>query len=490
MQGQGARRDAAHPSHQESVVPARVPHPCPRRSASRWRGAAPAVLALALLAGPAGTAAQATTTGSTDGAVSMQTTGCTFTPQFTVPYAANQQGLAYADGLHYVGFDMGSGNGRIIAYDDQGREVKRTPLLPLGHASEVSYRAADGNLYVSVYGGGAPLKVAVVDMRPATPRVVRTYDFGYLGTLGMVAVDNSRDHLVVKSGPREGPHTFTTTDMSGRVLSQFTDVSQGLGQGLEVVGDDILLYTSAPYHASNTITVYSREGVVRSKIHVPVAVEGQGLSVNRVTGQLHVGFKDHVVRRMSPLYTPTSPAAPANLLVNSGAEASEGSTSNAVTVPLASWSTTGGMTALRYGTSGYPKTTSPGPADRGRVFFSGGTTTTATATQTVSTSDLAPVVDGAGATYELSGWLGGYGTQADGVRVVATFRDAAGTALGSAGIGPVTAADRAGVTGMLRRSATGSVPVGTRTVRVVATATRVGGTNNDGYADSISLTVR
>lgn len=469
---------------------ANLPHPQPSPRSSRWRGAVPAALVLALLPGYASTAAQAATAAGPDDAVSVQTTGYTFTPRFTVPYAANQQGLAYADGRHYVGFDMGGGNGRIVAYDDQGREVKRTPLLPLGHASEVSYRAADGNLYVSVFGGGAPLQVAVVDMRPATPRLVRTYDFGYLGTLGMVAVDNSRDNLVIKSGPREGPHTFTTTDMSGRVLSQFTDVSQGLGQGLEVVGDDILLYTSAPYHASNTITVYDRTGVVRSKISVPVAVEGQGLSVNRVTGQLHVGFKDHVVRRMSPLYAPTSPAAPANLLVNCGAEASSGTTSNAAPAPLASWSVTGGMTAIRYGVSGYPTTTSAGPPDRGRVFFSGGTTSTATIGQTVSTSDLAGRIDSGTATYDLSGWLGGYRGQDDDMRVVATFRDAAGTRLTSAGIGPVTAADRAGVTGLLRRSATGRVPVGTRSVRVVATATRRGGTHNDGYADSLSLTVR
>lgn len=239
-------------------------------------------------------------------------TGYSFTPGFTVPSTANQQGLAYAHGLHYVAFDVGGGQGQIIAYDDRGTEVKRSPLLPLGHAAEVSYRAADGNLYVAVYGvAGTGLHVAVVDMRPAVPQLVRTYDLSYLGVLGMVAVDNSRDQMLVKSGPRGGPHTFTSVDMDGRVVAQFTDGSQGLGQGLEVVGDDILLFTSAPDHVSNTITVYDRSGTVLSRIPVPVAVEGEGLSVDLATGRVHLGFSDHSVLAMSPVYEPVAPAAPA-----------------------------------------------------------------------------------------------------------------------------------------------------------------------------------
>jgi hypothetical protein len=238
-------------------------------------------------------------------------TGYSFTPGFTVPSTANQQGLAYADGLHYVAFDMGGGQGQIIAYDDHGTEVKRSPSLPLGHAAEVSYRAADGNLYVAVYGvAGTGLNVAVVDMRPDLPQIVRTYDLSYLGVLGMVAVDNSRDQMLVKSGPKGGPHTFTSLDMDGRVVAQFTDVSQGLGQGLEVVGDDILLYTSAPNHTSNTITVYDRSGTVLSRIPVPVAVEGEGLSVDLATGRVHLGFSDHSVLAMSPVYEPIAPPAP------------------------------------------------------------------------------------------------------------------------------------------------------------------------------------
>ncbi len=432
-----------------------------------------------------GTAAVQSSTGTS--------TGYSFSKLFTVPYTGNQQGLAHAGGLHYVAFDVGGGYGRILAYDSSGKELKRSPALRLGHAAEVSYRVADGNFYVAIYGGGAGLKVGVVDMRPDTPKLLRTYDFSYLGTRGMVAIDNTRDQMVVKSGSKDGPHTFTTTDMHGRILGQFTDESQGLGQGLEIMGDDLLLYTSAPDFRSNTITVYSRTGTVRAEIPVPVSSEGEGLSVDHRTGQLHVGFYNHAVYQISPAYVPFSPTTPTagNRLYNAGAESSAGGSGHPVTVPLPGWSVTGGMTAIRYGaTTGYPSATGPGPRDRARAFFSGGTTTTATMSQSVSTWDSVAAIDRGAAAYELSGWLGGYRWQTDAVKVVVTFRDAAGTALGSASIGPVTPKDRAGITGLLKRSTMGPVPAGTRSVRLVVTATRGGGTNNDGYADSLGLTIR
>lgn len=466
-----------------------------RRPLSRKGVARALSLTLALLGGVVATSVPAGAVTSTDGAqiTSQATTGYTFSKRFTVPFAGNQQGLAHAGGLHYVAFDVGGGYGRILAYDATGKEVKRSPVLPLGHAAEVSYRQADGNLYVAIYSAGTGLKVGVVDMRPTTPRLVRTYDFSYLGARGMVAIDNTRDQMVLKSGPKDGPHTFTTTDMSGRVLHRFTDVSQGLGQGLEVVGDDLLLYTSAPGFTHNTITVYSRTGTIRSKIHVPIANEGEGLSVDHRTGQLHVGFYNHAVYAVSPAYVPVAPTAPAvgNRLHNTGAESSAGSSGHPAVVPLPGWGVSGGMSAIRYGAAaGYPTATGPGPADRARSFFSGGTAATSTMAQSVSTWDAAPVIDRGAATFALSGWLGGYRWQTDAVKVVATFRNAAGTVLGSSGLGPVTPQDRAGTTGLLQRSTTGPVPVGTRSIRVVVTATRASGTNNDGYADSLSLTVR
>src|SRR5215213_10252593 len=100
------------------------------------------VLALATLA--------ATAVGIVPVASAAHGAGYTFPRQFVVPDAGNQQGLAYAGGRLYVGFDLdGRGSARIVAYDAQGHEVRRSGPLPLGHAAELSYREADGNLYVS-----------------------------------------------------------------------------------------------------------------------------------------------------------------------------------------------------------------------------------------------------------------------------------------------------------------------------------------------------
>src|SRR5215213_8140202 len=92
--------------------------------------------------------------------------GFTFPRQFAVPQGGNQQGLAYGDGRFYVAFDLdGNGSARIVAYDAAGHEVRRSGGLPLGHAAELSYRQANGNLYVADGTPGRPCRVTVVDMR-------------------------------------------------------------------------------------------------------------------------------------------------------------------------------------------------------------------------------------------------------------------------------------------------------------------------------------
>jgi hypothetical protein len=49
----------------------------------------------------------------------------------------------------------------------------------------------------------------------------------------------------------------------------------------------------------------------------------------------------------------------------------------------------------------------------------------------------------------------------------------------------VTAADRGNLTGFRHRSATGLLPVGTRSIQVVVNMTEVTGPFNDGYADNL-----
>jgi hypothetical protein len=410
----------------------------------------------------------------------------TFSKIFDTPYGGNQQGLAYANGSHYVSFDEGSDNGRIIQYNASGTEVKRSGLLPLGHAAEIAYRQADGNFYVATGGDTNPTYVSVVDMRPATPVVKRTYDFTSLGNNGMVAIDNKNDRMVVFAGPGGGPHTIAYANFSGTITSQFTVPYSGVPQGIEAVGDQILYLTSASDKSYNTITVFGSTGTKLYAINVPIANESEGLAADYQSNKVYLGFHGpRQVYAMSPAFT-----APygTNRLVNGNAEAGIAGPGHPTTVAIPGWTVAGGMSTIGYSVGGgYPTATSPGPSARGAAFFSGGTAATATLTQTVSLSTTATDVDAGSVDYALTGWLGGYLTQTDYAKVVITFKNSGGTSLGTAQIGPVTPADRGDVTGLLQRTAAGGVPVGARSITVTVTAARDSGTNNDGYADNLSL---
>ena len=409
-------------------------------------------------------------------------TGFTFTQQFQ-PGPGNEQGLAFADGMNYVGYDVGSGNGQIIEYDRTGVEVRRTGPIPIGHTAEISFRQADGNLYVS-NGSTVKTLVHVVNMRLSPPAVIRTYDFTSLGTYGKVAIDNQTDEMVLFAGPAGGPYTLAFADMRGTLLRKYTVADQGLPQGLEAANGQVLLYTSAPDLLSNTITALTRQGVVTRRIPVPVASEGEGLSIDAQTNQLFVGFHyPSRVLRMSPVF-----AAPIgnNLLANPNAESGRAGTDPAVALPIPSWTVSGGLTAMGYQV-GPLLANSPGPASRGAGFFAGGASGISTASQRVDVSAAAADIDTGHLTFALSGWLGGYLNQNDNARVAVTFLGGAGQRLGRTQIGPVYAADRHNVTGLLARSTAGLLPKGTRTFAVLLTATRVTGSNNDGYADNLTM---
>jgi hypothetical protein len=407
----------------------------------------------------------------------------TYTKIFDTPYLENQQGLAYADGYHYVSFDMGSDQGRIIKYTATGTEVKRSGLLALGHAAEIGFRQADGKFYVATGGGSNPTYVNVVDMRPTTPVITQTYNFTSLGNNGMVAIDNTNDRMVVFAGPSAGPHTIAFANYSGTITSQFSIPNTGTPQGIEVVGSEILYLTSASDKSYNTITAYSFTGTKLYSKNVAVANESEGLSVNNQTNEVYLGFHNpRWVYKVTPAWT--APVG-TNTLANGNAESGVAGTGHPQTVAIPSWTVAGGMSTIGYSVGGgYPTS---GPPNKGAAFFSGGTAATATLTQTVNLAGLAATVDAGNLDYNLSGWLGGYLTQTDNAKVVITFKNSGGTSLGTGQIGPVTPADRGNVTGLLQRTTTGTVPAGTRTVSVVVTATRDSGTNNDGYSDNLSL---
>ena len=89
----------------------------------------------------------------------------------------------------------------------------------------------------------------------------------------------------------------------------------------------------------------------------------------------------------------------------------------------------------------------------------------------------------------LSGFLGGFASQDDSLTATATFLNAAGNPLGTLKIGPVSAAQRKGLTALIKKSATKPVPKGTRSIQARLSAARTSGSYNDGYADNLSLTL-
>ena len=155
----------------------------------------------------------------------------------------------------------------------------------------------------------------------------------------------------------------------------------------------------------------------------------------------------------------------------------------------AGWYDPGYLTVVQYDApDGFPTSSDPGPDDRGANFFAGGGVSYSTdMSQLIDVDPLALAID-SGARYELSAWLGGYADNDDRASLTATFMEPDGTVLGTATVGPVWASDRGDRTGFVLEETMGTVPQGTRQVRVTLDATWSWG-HNDGYADNLSLVI-
>ncbi len=180
-----------------------------------------------------------------------------------------------------------------------------------------------------------------------------------------------------------------------------------------------------------------------------------------------------------------------NLILNGNAEAAPGS-ANGSTVPVPKWTLSTGtttFTAVQYAAGGgFPDPASPGPRNRGANFFAGGPGEELdVAVQSRSLNPYAESIDAETATFVLSGYLGGFSSQGDNAVVRVQWLNGHGTLLSTATIGPVTAADRNSVTGLLYRTVSGSVPAKARKAVTILTLTRLEGSYNDGYADNLSL---
>lgn len=182
-----------------------------------------------------------------------------------------------------------------------------------------------------------------------------------------------------------------------------------------------------------------------------------------------------------------------NLIVNGDAESgvavTNDSTFNSV---IPGWTPSGNFTAVTYDApGGFPLSGDPGPASRGSNFFAGGPSNAgSSASQSIDVSSSQSAIDAGAVSFSLEGFLGGFDEQGDNAVLSATFLSDTSSSLGTASIGPVSNGDRGNATGMLFRFTNGILPIGTRSIDLDLTMTRLQGSYNDGYADNLSLILR
>jgi hypothetical protein len=163
-----------------------------------------------------------------------------------------------------------------------------------------------------------------------------------------------------------------------------------------------------------------------------------------------------------------------NLIVNPGAETVTGAASNGawggtVATP-SSWTLNGVLAGTYY--SGLSPV-------NGSYVFTGGQQNTSTATQDIAIGDIASAVATGNVGYSFAALLGGYVAQPDSASLALQFMSG-GNPISSVTLGPVTNGDRANATGLLARSTSGLLPLGTDT----------NVTNwNDGYGDQFNLSL-
>ncbi|MBI3998186.1 MAG: hypothetical protein HY355_04065 [Armatimonadetes bacterium] len=202
--------------------------------------------------------------------------------------------------------------------------------------------------------------------------------------------------------------------------------------------------------------------------------------------------------------SPAQGAVPAeNLIKNPGAETGtpcegEACQTTSFVVPVPGWTTKGTFTLLAYGRGPVtaPSETQQQRIRGGKQFFAGGFNggkkdPIATASQTIGVAGAAKEIDLGIVRARLSAAIGSCGP--DTAALDAVLLDAAGADLGKLTIGPVSGPPRFGATDLSVRSTFAAVPKGTRSIRVVMTAThRLEGSCtswNDAYFDNLSLTL-
>lgn len=185
---------------------------------------------------------------------------------------------------------------------------------------------------------------------------------------------------------------------------------------------------------------------------------------------------------------PAFAASSGNLLVGGDGEAANCSADWSAVTTVPGWTVTQGQPSVVCYSIGSFSTPSGGTP--GRAFIADGPYGDSALRQVVDVSSAGAAIDGGGVSFNLSGWLGGYGAYNGQAVVTASFLDGSGKPLGnSAQLSGVNASARGSQSGFQARSATGAVPAGTRSIQVLLQFTNTSASYNIGYADNLALTL-
>jgi hypothetical protein len=298
----------------------------------------------------------------------------------------------------------------------------------------------------------------------------------------------SKNRLVVRMGNGDGTLREGQPDVTVGGMPQSVVVADVDGDGRE----DLL----AANAADDTVGVLigNGDGTFRDGGEVPTGDMPVDLAVADLNadGRQDIAIADHNAGTVSVRLGAGEAPLGGNLLVNGGFEQGLGARTPTQSPNIPGWTTIGGMTFTRYGSTPYFGVPTWIDAPRfagGRHFLAGGDSTglngITQASQTAIVADASEAIDGGRADVTLSAHLGGGLVFADNMTATAEFLDGDGAPLGVLSVGPVTREERRNVTTLLPRAGSAAVPRGTRRIRVTLTSR-----DNDRYSSAIADNVR
>ncbi|EST11976.1 GW domain-containing glycosaminoglycan-binding protein [Sporolactobacillus laevolacticus] len=214
----------------------------------------------------------------------------------------NQQGLAYNNekNTFYVGYDLGNGMGKIIAYplDENNQvindQIRISKSLPLGHTCAVSYSPYTKRLYAVSSAGDSP-KLYTIDPDTLTPESEDGVKINnqVIPYVAMMTVKD--EHTLILMTESFGDDTFFDYDLNNpnNPLSNKVQLKKmGVVQGMQY--DDGNLY----FLTNNYITVLDQSMKLVDRFHFSIPngelpQESEGLT--RVNGKLVVGLSGHKI---------------------------------------------------------------------------------------------------------------------------------------------------------------------------------------------------